>query len=213
MTCQLDHLTVTAPDLSVGKTWVEQRLQSPLSPGGEHPRMGTHNLLMRVHDTVFLEVIAVNPPAPPVGRPRWFALDDLPPQAGPGLRSWVARTSELHALTQRSPENLGPIEPMHRADLNWRITIPADGRPGLDSLAPALIDWQASPHPCTRLPDVGVTLRKLTLLHSDTRRVQAMLDALQLRSPVPVEVSVCPPDRAPHLVAEFDTPQGIRTLA
>ena len=49
--------------------------------GGEHPRMGTHNLLLRLGDSVFLEVLSPNPDAPPPSRPRWFGLDALRPDS------------------------------------------------------------------------------------------------------------------------------------
>lgn len=213
MLCHLDHLTITAPKLIDGKTWVEQRLGAPMSTGGEHPRMGTHNMLMRVHDRIFLEVIAINPKAPSPARPRWFGLDALPQDASPGLRNWVARTQDLHTCIKRSPEHLGTIEPMQRNELHWLITIPHNGHPGLDGLAPSLIDWQTSPHPCTRLPDTGIRLHRFRLMHPNPQRVQTMLDALQLQSPVAIEVSGCKSDQTPHLIAEFETPHGIRTLS
>src|SRR4051812_12900340 len=52
--CQLDHLTVTAPTLAQGAAFVRDALGAELQPGGEHPRMGTHNLLLRLGDTLFL---------------------------------------------------------------------------------------------------------------------------------------------------------------
>ncbi|MEI7700760.1 MAG: VOC family protein, partial [Planctomycetia bacterium] len=44
---ELDHLVVTAPDLGSGIEWVEHRLECRMQPGGRHPRMGTHNALVR----------------------------------------------------------------------------------------------------------------------------------------------------------------------
>ena len=72
--CLIDHITVTAPTLEAGAAFVVQALGVAPQPGGEHPLMGTHNLLLKLSDTAFLEVIAVNPKATAPQRPRWFEL-------------------------------------------------------------------------------------------------------------------------------------------
>ena len=53
-TCQLDHLVVTAPSLEAGAAWVHAQLGLWPHSGGVHERMGTHNLLMRLGETVYL---------------------------------------------------------------------------------------------------------------------------------------------------------------
>lgn len=63
--CRLDHLTITAPTLESGAEFVRRSLGVDPQPGGEHPRMGTHNLLRRLGDSLFLEVIAPDPAAAP----------------------------------------------------------------------------------------------------------------------------------------------------
>lgn len=47
--------------------------------------MGTHNLMLRLGDSSYLEIIAINPAAPAPGRPRWFALDRLAGDGSPRL--------------------------------------------------------------------------------------------------------------------------------
>ena len=54
--CEIDHLVVTAPTLESGADFVEQALGVAPGPGGQHPRMGTHNLLLRLGESTFLEV-------------------------------------------------------------------------------------------------------------------------------------------------------------
>ena len=48
--------------------------------GGKHVGMGTHNRLLAIGSPAFpkayLEIIAIDPDAPPPTRPRWFGLDD-----------------------------------------------------------------------------------------------------------------------------------------
>jgi hypothetical protein len=85
--CSIDHVTVTAPTLAGGAEFVRKALGVAPQAGGEHPRMGTHNLLLKLGDSMFLEVIAPNPNAPAPARPRWFALDTIGTgSAGAGWR-------------------------------------------------------------------------------------------------------------------------------
>lgn len=209
----IDHLVVTAPSLEAGAAYVRSALGVAPQGGGEHARMGTHNLLLRLGDALYLEVIAANPnpsiPAPM--RPRWFALDTLDSDAAAALTSWVVRTPDIQASAAACTERLGAIEPMSRGALNWRITIPADGRPPLDGLAPALIEWQTDGHPAARLEDHGLSLLRLELFHAEPQRVSRLLSSLELEGPI--AVSLLPAGRATYLVAHIDTPQGLRLLS
>src|SRR5581483_3649792 len=96
---ELDHLTIAAHTLDQGLAYVRDALGVDLPTGGAHPRMATHNRLLRLGDGVFLEVIAIDPAAPPPARPRWFQLDDPALQAdlrrAPRLLTWVVRTSDI----------------------------------------------------------------------------------------------------------------------
>jgi len=167
--CQLDHIVVTARSLSAGVTWAEAVLGVPLQAGGEHPRMGTHNALLRLGASTYLEVIAVNPAVPAPRRPRWFGLDRLASDASPRLASWVARTEDIEAATSLE-RSLGQIEGMSRNDLRWLITIPADGSLLAEGVAPTLIEWQTAQHPALLLPDRGCTLVQLAGFHPDSDR-------------------------------------------
>lgn len=162
MTCRIDHITITSPTLDAGGEWVFASLGVRPLKGGEHPRMGTHNLLLRLGDAMFLEVIAVNPVAQRPPRPRWFGLDALPATAEPQLACWVARTDDIERAVSSASEALGLVEPMSRGDLAWRISIPEDGSLPLGGAAPALIQWHAGPrlhhHPALNMPDPGCRL-------------------------------------------------------
>ncbi len=140
-TCHIDHITIVAPSLAVGGEWVHTLLGVHSQQGGEHPRMGTHNLLLALGEAVFLEVIAINPDAPAPKRPRWFGLDQLPSDSAPFLSCWVARTDHIHLTAAAAPEQLGVVQPMSRGALNWLITIPEDGSVPMGGAAPALIQW------------------------------------------------------------------------
>src|SRR3546814_13597415 len=99
-------------------------------PGGEHTRMGTHNMVLRLGDDVYLEVIAINPKALPLDRPRWFELDGSPSRS-PRLATWVARATNIHDACAASQLSLGNIEAMTRGELTWKRNITAPCRVAL----------------------------------------------------------------------------------
>lgn len=178
--------------------------------GGEHPRMGTHNLLLPLGETIFLEVIAINPDAPPPERPRWFQLDRVTSASKPFLSCWVARTEDIGSSLGASTEDLGPAEPMTRGDLEWLISIPGDGSLPLGGAAPALIQWKTGIHPASRMQEKGCRLVELKLLHPEPKRLQSLLTSLQFGGSGPV-LSIAEAS-APALVACIRTPAGLRAL-
>lgn len=93
----LDHLVVTAPTLAIGTEYVRDALGVTPEQGGEHVRMGTHNCLLKLGDSIYLEVIAVNPDAPPPKQLRWFELDEAESNEVPRLATWVVRTNDIKA--------------------------------------------------------------------------------------------------------------------
>lgn len=206
----IDHITVTAPTLAAGAAFVRRALGVAPQSGGAHPRMGTHNLLLRLGDTMFVEVIAPDPAAPAPERARWFALDTLGPDATPALSAWVARTPDIDASAAASTEALGAVEAMSRGALDWLITIPADGALVLDGIAPALIQWPQGAHPASRLEQHGLSLVMLELFHPEPERITRLLRALDVQGPLCV--SPLNGARTPYLMAHIATPQGLCLL-
>jgi hypothetical protein len=202
----IDHLVVTAPDLATGAAWVRDLLGVEPGPGGEHAAMGTHNRLLKLGPSTYLEVIAINPDAPAPKRPRWFGLDELEAGAPPRLATWVVRTTDIVAAQAASPVVSGYVTPMSRGDLNWRITIPRNGALPLQGVAPTLIQWQDR-HPAAALPESGCALERLEGFHPRAGKVRAMLEAVGFHG----EFSVAA-NEAPRLVAHVRTPQGTATL-
>ena len=207
MPARLDHLTVVAPSLDAGAAFVNRVLGVEVEPGRTHPGMGTHNRLLFLGADTYLEVIAVDPLAPPPARPRWFGLDAIDANAAPRLAGWVADTCEIDALVV--PE-LGRVETMHRESVSWQMTLTADGSLPLLGAAPALIQRPNGVHPARRLQDTGCRLRRLVIRHPSPVAVRALLSRIALHSPVRIDIERG--DRC-SLVAEIDTPAGRRTLA
>ena len=203
----VDHLTIASTSLEAGARDVERALGVSLLEGGKHPRMGTHNRLLRLGDQVYLELIAIDPVGSPPGRPRWFGLDapatrsQLAP--GPRLLHWVVRreSTGLPAL----PFAPGPWEPFERGPFRWRLTVRDDGSLPADGIVPSLICWDGPAHPAAHLPDSGCTLEALELEHPRAAEVQDQLNALGLPHR-------CAPGPVPRLTAHLRTPGGPRTL-
>lgn len=205
----IDHLVVTAPDLDTGAAWVRELLGVEPGPGGVHAKMGTHNRLLRLGGSTYLEVIAIDPAAPAPDRPRWFGLDELDPGAPPRLATWVARTSDIESAHAASPVVSGYVTPMSRGDLQWRITIPRNGGLPLHGIVPTLIQWQDR-HPAAAMPESGCGLLRLDGFHPRAEKVRAMLNAVGFQGEF--SVSPTPAGTAPKLVAHIRTPNGIATI-
>lgn len=205
--CFIDHITVTAPTLEAGAELVSQVLGMRPQKGGEHPQMGTHNLLLRLGNSVYLEVIASDPAAESPKRPRWFALDEMKRDTPPRLKTWVVRTEDICSTLKSCSEPLGEIEPMSRGETHWLITIPKDGSLPVEEGAPALIQWQVKLHPATQLKDYGLSLSKLQIFHPEPERLSNFLSSINLEGPVEVLNG-----NKTKIVAHINTPQGVREL-
>lgn len=198
---RFDHIAISAESLQAGVDWVEAALGVKLQGGGKHGAMSTHNRLLSLGD-LYLEVIAIDPEAPPPGRPRWFALDAF---AGrPRITNWIVESDDLPADLARAPQGCGEIMALSRGDLRWRMAVPADGRLPYDGAHPALIQWDG-PHPAPRLTDAGIRLNCLTICHPEGDKLAAALPLADDR----VEILTGPL----AFSATFDTPHGPRSLA
>jgi hypothetical protein len=198
----IDHLVVTAASLAEGAEYVSRALGVEMQAGGEHVRMGTHNCLLKLGEKLYLEVIAANPGAPRPERPRWFQLDEPDSVRSPRLATWVARCDDIHAL---APKSLGKIERMNRGHYQWLITVPDDGRLGLQGLAPTLIQWK-SKHPAEALEDRGCSLIRLEGFYPEPGKVTSILRWIGFGGEFPVSRG------APGLAAQVQTPAGLRAL-
>lgn len=215
MTVEVDHLVVGAATLEQGVAWCEATLGVVPAAGGRHPLMGTHNRLLAIGSAAFplayLEIIAVDPDAPPPARPRWFGLDDPALRerlaAAPRLLHWVARTRDLDADLQASRAlgvDPGALVAAQRETpagvLRWRLTIPDDGHPRADGAWPTLIEWDG-PHPCETLPASGVALRALRLGGLPAGAAGWIGRAAEVVA-----------GEAPALAAALETPRGVVAL-
>ena len=177
MHCTVDHLVVAAASLGQGAAWCEATLGVVPGPGGRHALFGTHNRLLRLDgpdfECCYLEIIAIDPEAPPPTRSRWFGLDTAPLQAAvaarPRLVHVVARCDDVDAARTRivaAGHDPGPVleagRDTPRGRLDWRITVPDDGRLAAAGALPTLLQWRGA-HPTDAMPPSGLSLRALRL--------------------------------------------------
>lgn len=154
---KFDHLAIAARTLVEGAAWLADRLGIAPDPGGRHLQLGTHNRLLSLGQGEYLELIATDPDGQKPDFPRWFGLDEF--DGPPRLVSWIARSAAPITQSGASPRQF------QRDDLRWQFSLPDDGRPLDGGVTPALIDWQGSPHPSSRLRDHGLRLEALRLSH------------------------------------------------
>jgi hypothetical protein len=210
----LDHIVVAAHTLDQGLAHVRSLLGIEVPYGGAHPWMGTHNRVLRLGDAVFLEIIAIDPDAPPPPRPRWFQLDDPAVQAelqiAPRLVTWVARTTDIARTAQACSRPLGAITPMQRGKLRWSITVPEDGALLDGGAMPMVLEWAEEVHPASRLQDFGCSLERLEVAHPDPAAYRRDLASIGAERHVAIHEAA--PGVRPQLTARVRTPGGVREL-
>lgn len=207
---KIDHFAIGAADLDQGVGALKAALGVTVPRGGKHAAMSTHNCVIQAGGERFLEIIAIDPEAPPPGRMRWFTLDDPATQSRlverPRALCWVVGTDALDEIVAGSPVDLGEVVPFSRGDRSWRLTVPRDGSLPEAGLLPAFIEWSPGPHPSNGMQDLGVVLKAVKLTHPDPERLRELLQALHVDHLAVVE------EGPRGLAFLLDTPVGEVTL-
>jgi hypothetical protein len=217
---QVDHLVVVANTLAQGVQWCEATLGVAPGPGGKHALMGTHNRLLHIasptYPHAYLEIIAIDPDAPPPSHARWFGMDDPALQAAvkrePQLVHFVAHTSDVAlacASLAKLQHDVGQAVKASRdtpsGTLSWQITVRKDGVPQALGAMPTLIQW-GTVHPTDTMPASTISLRQVIASASPPNRLDKAFEALNL-----MDVTVAH-GTAPPLQAVLQTPSGFVTL-
>ena len=203
----IDHLTVTAATLEAGVEHVRECLNVDIPVGGKHDFMSTHNHLLRLGDTVFLEIISIDPNAKKPDHPRWFALDEKGDEE-PKLASWAAATNDIEKSLELAPIGAGTSTKISRGDVSWHMSITKDGSMPFNGAYPTLIMWPDGPHPATRMEDKNCSLKSFTIAHPEAEEIISYLDGQFDDERVSI---IQTPDI--KLTAEIITPTGIKKLA
>ncbi|MEO3801132.1 VOC family protein [Nonomuraea sp. B1E8] len=203
----LDHLVYATPDLESTAAELERLLGVRPAAGGRHPGFGTHNRLLGLGGTSYLEIIGPDPEQEAPAAPRPFGIDGLQAAA---LVGWAVAVEDIDAVTARArARGYDPGDPLDMSRrtpsgdlLNWRLTPPE--RAGHDGLVPFLIEWGDTPHPAGQgLP--AVELVSLAGGHQDAPAVRAALAAVGARLDVDEQTH-------PVLTAVLSGGSGLVTL-
>ena len=203
----IDHLLYASHSLAQGMDEVEQLFGVRPVVGGQHPNMGTHNALLALGPSTYLEIIAR---APTLHAPARGALVDFAEEETSRLITWAVRTSEMSLLADKlhdagvpvGREGAGRRETPEGQILAWRFTDPF-AMP-MEGAMPFLIDWGNTPHPASSIPSGG-TLRRLRIAHPQAATLG------QLISTIGVEVELVK-ESAFRLAAEIESQRGVITL-
>lgn len=208
----LDHITVIAPNLAEGVAHVRACLDLDVPFGQHHDYMGTHNHLLRLGGSVYLEIVAADPQAAELGRPRWFGLDDAKSvraewDAGRRLRGWVARTDSIDGVLARHGDIFGSKIALPVINSVFDFSLPENGSLPLGGAAPSLIDRRSKPRSMATIADLGARLRNFTLLHPDPVAIERLYGELAIDHPPMIAHG---PVLRYH--AQIETPAGMREL-
>lgn len=195
----IDHLVYSVPDLKNGIDRLEDLLGVRAAFGGKHLGLGTHNAIMQLGDSSYLELIAADP-GQHVDKPKPFGVEpDMPPR----LVGWAIRKNSIAERVVRSRAagyDPGEAKWMERKTaygrrLRWRLTPTS-----IESGMPFLIDWGGSEHPSCTAPR-GVRLANFHIEHPDPVHLNSKLQAMEVD--VRTELGL-----VPAFVAILDSPHG-----
>lgn len=198
---QVDHLIFAVPELADGVAEIEARFGVRAQGGGQHLGQGTHNTLLALGPTIYLEIIAPDPAQPEPPGPRPYGVDGV---VRGGLVGWALACDDIDlAVDQARAGGFDPgdvIDGQRRtADgtmLRWQVT----GNARVAGVVPFLISWGDTPHPAATAPR-GLRLESLRIEHPDPELITRTLRTLGTRIPV------IPTERA-ALVAHLVGPTG-----
>jgi hypothetical protein len=203
---------VIAPTLAEGVSHVKNCLDIDVPFGTRHDYMGTHNHRLQLGNSVYLEIVALDPQGTEPERSRWFGLGNQESirsdwDKGRRFRGWVASTVDISAKIAAHQNVFGEKVSLPSANPTFDFSIPVNGSLPLDGAAPSLIDHRDDPTSMTDIPDLGARLVSFSLEHPDPAAIELLYRELSI-------------DRPPDLVvgpnirfqAQIETPTGYKEL-
>jgi len=207
---QFDHLTIVAPSLDEGIEHLRSSLDIDALNGATHVDMGTHNRRVRLGERFYLEIIAMDPAAPPPKGPRWFGLDQAKAvrsnwSEGFRLGAWGARTYDIDKVLTAHGQLLGTKRWLENA---FYFSVLSDGELPMGGALPCVIDDGDAPLTSRGLIDQHVRLREFVIEHPQPAEILSLYDALRIVEPPRVTKG-----QRLRLSALLDTPSGLKVLS
>ena len=179
---KLDHIVFAASTLEEGTSFIENKLQVKLSGIGYHKDMGTHNRVVKINQSVYLEVISIDPNSVTTRSERWFNLDC------PKLQSKLRKLPQVigYVVENDDKEILKYYEPFFKAsrgEYKWQFSMPSTKINNLvnqsykNGIMPSLINWE-SKKPIKKMKDNHLDLQKLEIILTES---QQLIDFYQLK--------------------------------
>ena len=145
---KLDHIVFGSYTLEEGTEFVENILQTKLSDIGYHKEMGTHNRVIRISETIYLEVISIDPKISNLNNKKWFNLDN------PNLQSKLKKLPQIIGyVIEYKDFNMSkyydPFFEASRSNYKWQFAMPTYKNNIIDSeiistgIIPSLISWKS----------------------------------------------------------------------
>ena len=165
---KLDHVVIAANNLDEGTSYVENKLNVKLSNIGYHRDMGTHNRVVKISKSVYLEVISIDPNCGHLNSKRWFNLDSLKLQSqlrkSPQVIGYVIENVDIKILKYYEP-----FFKASRGEYKWKFAMPGTNasiladQTHLNGIIPSLINWE-SEKPINKMQDNHLNLKKIQVL-------------------------------------------------
>ena len=162
---KLDHIVFAASSLEEGTNFIENKLNSKLSDVGYHDFMGTHNRVIKIDKSIYLEIIAINPCSAAPKQDRWFNLDNPKLQQKltnyPQIIGYVIETDDKEIFKYfRAPIKAS------RGNYNWNFAMPNLEKDFLNNeliqngIMPSLISWKSN-KPIIKMKNNQFSLNKI----------------------------------------------------
>lgn len=178
----IDHLVVAAPTLEEGSHWAHKLFDIQPEPGGIHQGLGTHNILLGLGDSCYLEIIAPDPKQNDIPK-HWIPADNY---IMPQLIGWASPSKNILSLKDAVPDTLGDVSLMSRqkpdgSTISWSMSYPRFDL--FNGLLPFLIQWPPGLHPGKNLKQIG-TIIQFQLYHPEHENLEKQLDQMGIYFPV-----------------------------
>ena len=170
---KLDHIVFAAPTLEEGTSFIEYKLQVKLGKIGYHEEMGTHNRVVKISESVYLEVISIDPKSTTRKSKRWFNLDC------PKLQSKLKKSPQVigYVIESDNKKILKYYEPFFkssRGKYKWQFSMPSTKSNNLvdqsyqNGIMPSLISWESG-KPINKMKNNHLDLQKLEIIFTESQ--------------------------------------------